>query len=363
MCEFSFAQKLYKNSYFFLILEFIDYFYDATEEISMKEPLPSWDKRAALVKRSPYLYRVAVITVFRETYNKYRGVKDHPLGTLKLIIRDMTSYYDGHPEDLKGNFSKKLGNIISGKTDGTRDEDVDHFELIEHFLWMHETEEVAVLDLINEVNYLAKFFKSFTKPRMVKNSKINESLDLGKVSDKYSEDSTKTYPLGTIEDGYIFKFIHTKKSEEIFHKQLNDQIITQKLIGNFYLAIKKSRFDESYLAILFSDSMQSEFCIGCYLKGNNLLVMKHHQTLKPVFLEYLSEQRFNPRNKSTAVSLFDIRSNVDISPFGILNPIYFSEKDKDKCMNFSGLTLVSNIKERNLAIKKANFIYSSLREN
>jgi len=329
----------------------------------MKEPLPSWDKRAALVKRSPYLYRVAVITVFRETYNKYRGVKDHPLGTLKLIIRDMTSYYDGHPEDLKGNFSKKLGNIISGKTDGTRDEDVDHFELIEHFLWMHETEEVAVLDLINEVNYLAKFFKSFTKPRMVKNSKINESLDLGKVSDKYSEDSTKTYPLGTIEDGYIFKFIHTKKSEEIFHKQLNDQIITQKLIGNFYLAIKKSRFDESYLAILFSDSMQSEFCIGCYLKGNNLLVMKHHQTLKPVFLEYLSEQRFNPRNKSTAVSLFDIRSNVDISPFGILNPIYFSEKDKDKCMNFSGLTLVSNIKERNLAIKKANFIYSSLREN
>ena len=157
----------------------------------MTEKLPLEYRRADFVKRSPYLYRLSVVTIFRDIYKQYERLDNHPLGALKLVIRDMASYYDGHPDDLKGSFSKKLDNIIKGRTDGTRDEDIEHFELIEEFLWRHEPEEISMLEIVNEVNYLAKFFTSFTKPKMVKRSRVDARLDIGITSDTYMEDDSK----------------------------------------------------------------------------------------------------------------------------------------------------------------------------
>ena len=327
----------------------------------MIERFSASEKRAEFVKRSPYLYRLAIVKVFRDTYAKYKKIEDHPLGSLKCIIQEMSSYYDGHPDDLKGSFSKKLENILSGKTEGTRGEDFKHFELIEDFLWRYEADEISTLDIVNEVRYLEKFFKSFIKPRTVKKTSIKNDLDIGKVSEKYYLDDLKTFTLKPIDEGYIYKFIHTKASHSQQLETLKLQIASPQLLDAFYLAIKKSQFIDSYLAILFSNSMQSEFCIGCYLQGNNLLIMKHYQTMKPVFLEYVS-QLPNIRTASVKASILDIRTNVDISPWGILSPQYFPEKDKDKCINFTGISIVDDIKERDFSIRKANMILKSLRE-
>ena len=49
-------------------------------------------RRADFVKRSPYLYRLSVVTVFRDIYKQYKRIDDHPLGALKYIIQDMASY-------------------------------------------------------------------------------------------------------------------------------------------------------------------------------------------------------------------------------------------------------------------------------
>jgi hypothetical protein len=319
-------------------------------------------RRADFVKRSPYLYRLSVVTVFRDIYKQYKRIDDHPLGALKYIIQDMASYYDGHPDELKGSFSKKLGNILSGETEGTRNEDIDHFELIEEFLWRHEPEEISMLEIVNEVNYLAKFFTSFTKPKMVKQSRVDARLDIGKTNDTYMEDEGKLIILKTIEEGHVFKFIHTSESERKQYRLTKNRHVVESLIDNYYLAIKKSRFIDEKIAILFSDSLQSEFCFGCYLEKNNLLIMKHHQTLKPMFLEYLKAQITMPGDMGK-VSIFDIKTNVDISPFGIISPIYYPEDEKYKCINYSGLDTVKDIRERDLAIQKANEIYKTLREN
>ncbi len=327
----------------------------------MRENYSASEKRAEFVKRSPYLYRLAIVKVFRDTYAKYKKSEDHPLGSLKRIIQDMSSYYDGHPDDLKGGFSKKLENILSGKTEGTRGEDFEHFELIEDFLWRYEAEEIATLDIVNEVRYLEKFFKSFIKPKTMKTTSIKNDLDIGKVREKYYLDEASTFTLKPIDEGYIYKFIHRKASSAQQLETLRPQMLTPQLIDAFYLAIKKSQFIDAYLAILFSNSMQSEFCIGCYLEGNNLLIMKHHQTMKPVFLEYLTQLPIIG-TASVKALILDIRTNVDISPWGILSPLYFPEKDKDKCMNFTGLSIVGNIKERDFSIRKANMIFKSLRE-
>lgn len=328
----------------------------------MTERSSLWDRRAEFVKRSPYFYRLSVVTVFRDIYDQYEKCDNHPLGSLKLIIRDMASYYDGHPDDLKGNFSKKLDNIIKGRTDGTRDEDIEHFELIEGFLWRHEPEIISTLDIVNEVNHLAKFFTSFIKPKMVKQRRVDASLDIGKTNETYMEDEGKLIILKTIEEGHIFKFIHTSESERKQYRLTKNRHATESLIDNYYLAIKKSRFIDEKIAILFSDSMQSEFCFGCYLEKNNLLIMKHHQTQKPIFLEYLKAQITMPGDIGK-VSIFNIKINVDISPFGIISPIYYPEEDKYKCINYSGLDSVKDIRERDFAIQKANAIYNALREN
>ena len=90
--------------------------------------------------------------------------------------------------------------------------------------------------------------------------------------------------------------------------------------------------------------------------------MKHHQTLKPMFLEYLKARITMPGDMGK-VSIFDIRTNVDISPFGIISPVYCPEDEKYKRINYSGLDSVKDIRERDLAIQKANAIYKILREN
>ena len=253
-------------------------------------------KSAELVKRSPYLYRLAVIKVFRDAYDKFKK-EDHPFGSLKGIIQDMATYSDMHPEDLKGNFSKKIGNILSEKTKGARFEDVEHFVLIEQFVWRHAADEIYELNIRHHLSFLKNLLEEFW------GAKMQKSLDqpLEGVLSLLDIDGANIYE---------FDFINItenmdERKEESYYNSNNDH-------RRFYLAIKSLDDFNFDLAILFQESEIPMLYFGIYFRQKNYLMMRSFRNKQPLCINV-------DYNSVTGIKV--IRSTASILPETITNEL------------------------------------------
>lgn len=242
----------------------------------MTEVLSPKEKRTALAKRSPYLYRLSVISIFREAYNDNKKQTRHPLGSLKGIVKDMASYADCDPDDLKGSFSKKLDNILSGKTEGDRLEDVDHFELIEEFVWRHETEKVTALDIGHNLFFLNKFLQNFWDEPTRRKERSVDRLEINT--------STKST---------IYEVISPLKKDKRDYSKFG--------ILDFYLAIIKPEKLDINIALLFRNDDISSVYYGIYLEDQYHLITRSVRYKNPMCFSIDQE---GPRQVIKSTELF-----------------------------------------------------------
>ncbi len=269
-------------------------------EVLMRKNNGVQQKSTELVKRSPYLYRLAVITVFRDAYDKFKK-EDHPFGSLKGIIQDMASYCDMPPEDLKLEYSKKLGNILSEKTEGTRFEDVEHFILIEQFVWRHAADEIAGLNIRHHLSFLENLLEEFWG---------------NKTHKSFGQPREGVLTLKDIDSSniYEFDFINItgnldERKEESYYSSNND-------FRKYCLAIKSLEDFNFDLAIIFREAEIPMLYFGVYFRQKNYFLMRSFRDKQPlcINLDY---------NNVTEMKV--IRSTSSIIPEKISNELSGSE--------------------------------------
>ena len=320
-------------------------------------------QREVFAKRAPYLYRLAVITVFKEKYLEAKNNPNSSFGSVSGLIQEFSSYGKIHPDNLKGSFSKKLGNIFNSDTLGARVEDLEHFEHIEEFVWKYHPEEISSYDLFNELVHLGKFISTFYHPKFEKYTSRRNDLDIGYEKIEFGPAITRTWDLGTIDDETksVFKLGHRNTKKTAMLDQLKKDRNSSNLVDTYYLAVKQSRLLKQPIAILFSNTPESELCMGCYFKDHNLLVLKKYSDSTPVFLEYFSNTEMLPYVIDMNDHTINFKSNADISPSGISSPHHQPSLDM-KIWNFSSFSRLSESDEKDSALNKANRFYDSLRD-
>ncbi len=295
----------------------------------MQENKTYQQKSAELVKRSPYLYRLAVITVFRNAYDKFKK-EDHPFSSLKAMIQDMASYSDMHPEDLKGNFSKKMGNILSEISEGTRFEDVEHFVLIEQFVWRHAADEIAGLNIRHHLSFLenllqefwgTKTHKSFGQPR----EGVPSLSDIDSAS-IYEFDFINI--IGKLDD----------RKEESYYSSNNDY-------GKYCLAIKSLDDFNFDLAIIFREAEIPMLYFGIYFREKNYLMMRSFRYKQPLCINV-------DYNNVTGMKI--IRSTASILPEKITNELSTNEIVSGVNSQQVRLNKISDRKRRKYLLSIAN---------
>lgn len=278
------------------------------------------EKGAELVKRTSYFYRLAIVTLFKKKTREFRAKDGHPFGSLKGIIQEMSSFYDGYPDDLKGSFSKKLDNIISGRTEGARYEDVEHFLLIENFLLQHAPEELSKINLKQQLLSLANMLNEFWGGRLQRSfgepaESVQHLLDI---------DSDKIYEIDFIE---IEGKLNERQEKSYYGLNTNSR---------YYIANKPTENSKHDLSILFREAETPMLYYGVYLKDMSYFVFRSFRHEQPMCLYLDYPEKGHKTLRSTASILPENISNdlsgkeiVDgINPYQIrLNEIM----DKSRC--------------------------------
>lgn len=262
----------------------------------MEEKTSVRDKGAELVKRTSYFYRLAIVTLFKKKTREFRVSDGHPFGSLKGIIQEMGSFYDGYPDDLKGSFSKKLDNIISGRTEGARYEDVEHFLLIEQFLLHHAPEELSKINLKQQLLSLANILDEFWGGRLQQSF----GQPVTGVQHLYGVESESIYEIDFIQfDGDL------NNRKEQSHYDIKN--------GNRYCIATKSIDNSKYeLAILFRESEIPALHFGVYLKEKSYFVFRSFRHKQPMCLYLDYPEKGNKTLRSTA-SILPERISNDLS--------------------------------------------------
>lgn len=294
----------------------------------MQEKTGIREKSAALAKRTSYFYRLAVVSLFREKAKEFRAQDKHPFGSLKGILQDMASLHDGHPDDLKGSFSKKLENIISGRTQGAKYDDAEHFLLIEKFLLEHVPEQISQIDLRQQLYSLGNMLDEFWGGRLQRS--FGQPVK-GVPNLKYLESETV----------YELDFISVEKNQD---ERVEASFYESNDSAKYYIALKSFGESNCDLAIFFRESEIPMLYFGMYLKKKSYFIFRSFRHEQPMCL-YLN----NPEKGHKT-----IRSTASIMPDHICNDL--SAKETIWGVNPYQIRMnpVSDIHRRALLVQQAN---------
>lgn len=227
----------------------------------------SKSKRGEFAKKYSYEYRLALIALFREAILEYK-TNNHELGLLKNVIQDMSYYSNKHPDDLKGNFSKKLDNIILGRTDGSRVEDFEHIEHIEKFILHNLPHKISTLCTYTFLQKFDFFLKAFWS---------NLDLNIPTLPSFNYPDTLRDIQRSSDPDHFAEDNKRDNYKDFIYEVILENNEYTQDEERYYFYAEVKEQLGFT-LCTFFKDSKKTMFHYGVYDTKKRTSIMRSART-------------------------------------------------------------------------------------